>query len=87
MEFDDALKEPHLSFDDIKELLAGDGDRAEADKIDRMTCVEGIADLAFGSEPPTLVPDCCQQSTTTTGRFCGIESRPLAVGRWVTACS
>ena len=47
MELDHALEELDLSFDDIKKLLAGCRDRAEADEIDRMTCVEGVADLAF----------------------------------------
>jgi len=47
MELDHVLEKLDLSFDDVKELLAGRRDRAEADEIDGMTCLEGIANLAF----------------------------------------
>ena len=50
MEFDHALEEPHLSLDDVEELLAGCGRRPKADEIDRMTRIEGVADLAFRLE-------------------------------------
>ena len=50
MELDHALEKSHLSLDDIQELLARFGRRAEADEIDRMAGVEGIADLALRLE-------------------------------------
>ena len=50
MELDHPLEEFHLSFDDVKELLAGRGLRPEADEIDRMTRIQGVADLALRLE-------------------------------------
>ena len=56
MEFDHALEEPHLSLDDVEELLAGCGHRPEADEIDRMARIEGVADLAFRLESADARP-------------------------------
>ena len=50
MEFRHALEEPHLSLDDVEELLARCGRRPKADEIDRMTRIEGVADLALRLE-------------------------------------
>ncbi len=50
MEFDHTLEELHLSLDDVEELLAGLGDRAEADKIHRVARLQGVADLALRLE-------------------------------------
>ena len=50
MELDHALEKSHLSLDDIQELLARLGRRAEADEIDRMAGIEGIADFALRLE-------------------------------------
>src|SRR5208283_1417129 len=50
MELDHALEESHLSLDDIQELLARLRRRPEADEVDRMAGVEGIADLALRLE-------------------------------------
>ena len=50
MEFDHPLEESHLSLDDIQELLARLGRRTEADEIDRMAGIEGVADLALRLE-------------------------------------
>ena len=56
MEFDDALEEAHLSLDDVEELLAGYGRRPEADEIDRMARIEGVADLALRLEAADARP-------------------------------
>ena len=50
MELDDTLEEAHLSLDDIQELLARLRRRTEANEIDRMAGIEGVADLALGLE-------------------------------------
>ena len=56
MELDHALEEFHLSLDDVEELLAGRGHRAEADEIDRMARIQGIADLALRLEAADARP-------------------------------
>ena len=48
MKFSHALKEAHLSLDDVKELLARFGRRAKTNEIDRMTRVEGISNFTPG---------------------------------------
>jgi len=50
MELDHTLEEAHLSLDDIQELLARLRRRTEADEIDRMAGIEGVADLALRLE-------------------------------------
>ena len=56
MELDHALEEAHLSLDDIQELLAGRRRRPEADEIDRMARIQGIADLALRLEATDARP-------------------------------
>ena len=53
---DHALEEFHLPLDDVQELLARFGRRAEADEIDRMAGVEGVADLALRLEAADARP-------------------------------
>jgi hypothetical protein len=50
MEFDHALEKAHLSLDNVEELLAGRRGRPEADEVDRMTRIEGVADFALRLE-------------------------------------
>ena len=76
MEFDHALEELHLSLDDIQELLAGFGRRAEADEIDRMARVQGSPISLSALKPPMPGPWPARGSTTTTGRLRGSVATP-----------
>ena len=59
-----------LSLDDVQELLSGCRRRPETDEVDRMACIQGIADLAFGLEAADAGrPWPARGSTTTTGRL------------------
>ena len=56
MELDDPLEERHLSLDDIQELLAGRRRRPEPNKVNRMACVQSVADFAFRLETANAWP-------------------------------
>ena len=56
MELDHPLEELHLSLDDVEELLAGRRRRAEADEVNRMACIQRIADLALRLEATDARP-------------------------------
>ncbi len=49
-------KKLHLPLDDVEEQLAGRRCRPEADKVDRMTRIEGVADLALRLEATNSRP-------------------------------
>ena len=76
MELYHALEKTHLSLDDIQELLAGRRRRPEADEVNRMACIQGIADLALRLETTNARPWPARGSTTTTGRFRGSIATP-----------
>ncbi len=56
MEFNHALEESDLPLDDVEELLPGCRNRTEADEVDRMARIEGVADLALRLEPADARP-------------------------------
>ena len=56
---DHPFEEPHLSLDDIEELLAGCRLRAEPDEINRMAGIQGVADLAIRLEAADARPLAC----------------------------
>ena len=56
VKLDHPLEEFHLSLDDVEELLAGRRLRAEADEINRMARIQGIADLTVRLEAADAWP-------------------------------
>ena len=74
VKLDHPFEELHLSLDDIEELLAGRRLRAEADEINRMAGIQGVADLAVRLEAADARP--------LAGPRVDHHDRPLArVGR------
>jgi hypothetical protein len=71
VEFDHAFEEFDLSLDNVHELLAGRRRGAEANEIDRMARIQGVADLAFGLEAANAGP--------LAGARVHHHDRPLAI--------
>ena len=87
MEFDHALEEAHLPLDDVQKLLAGRGRRPEADEIDRMAGIEGVADLALRLEAADARPLAGSRIHHHDRPLPRIDRRSLAAGRCAKACS
>ncbi len=56
MKLDDTLEELHLALDDVEELLARRRHRSEANEVDRMARIQGVADLALRLEATNARP-------------------------------